>query len=500
MAEDETATIVRTRHGRVRGTVEETVRVWRGIPFARPPVGPLRFAPPVPPDNWSEIRTAAHFGPSSIQLPLPGHEAGPLAGSEDCLTLNIFSPPADGRRRPVLVWVHGGGFVRGGSAAFDGAPLVARGAVVIVTVNYRLGPWGFLHLADLDPQAYGGAANPALLDLVAALRFVADNVAGFGGDPGSVTLFGESAGAMLIGSLLAAPAASGLFHRAVLLSGAARNIRDRDAGTRIAELLLDATGLSRSEARRLREIPVEQLYAAAAHTVAASASLPLDAEAFLPVIDGTVLPTRPMDAIAAGAARRIPLLIGTCRDEMNLFLAVAPAVAAGKEVFLRAALGEAACEALAATYRTVTPAGRNWRSDLLTDSMFWIPALRLAEAQQAAGGAAWLMRLDHVLAFPPFDRTGACHAEDLCLIWERFGLGGPSLTTAGSAADRMVAHALQDAILTFARSGRPQAPGIAGWPPYAPAERAMMVFQSTCRIERDPLPERRRAWTALPPH
>jgi hypothetical protein len=257
--------VVETRRGAVRGVTEGGLAVFRGLPFARPPVGPLRFEPPGSPESWSGVRDAARFGPSAAQN---GALVGPLMSlgitrtGEDCLYLNVWTPGADRGRRPVLVWIHGGAFILGSGSQmlYDGATLARRGDVVVVTINYRLGALGFLRLRDRFGERLPASGNEGLLDQVAALEWVRDEIAAFGGDPGNVTIFGESAGAMSCATLLGVPRARGLFHRAILQSGAANFLWPPDTAGRVADQLLADLAVGSPE--ELRALPAARLLAA----------------------------------------------------------------------------------------------------------------------------------------------------------------------------------------------------------------------------------------------
>ncbi len=385
--------LVETRLGPVRGITEGGLAVFRGLPFARPPVGPLRFGPPEPPEPWTAVRDAARFGPSAAQN---GALVGPLMSlgitrtGEDCLYLNVWTPAADRGRRPVLVWIHGGAFILGSGSQmlYNGATLARRGDVVVVTVNYRLGALGFLRLRDRFGERLPATGNEGLLDQVAALAWVRDEIAAFGGDPGNVTIFGESAGAMSCATLLGVPRARGLFHRAILQSGAANYLWPRDTASRLADrFLADLAASSPEEVRaaapgrllaaqrrlfmdlmmgerhvlgtlspagqrvagavflglslarrRFRGIvsPVSRglldllrrrgrrRSAPAAPEMAALRVLRTRGLPFQPVIDGDVIPRDPLAAIRDGLARGIPLLIGTNLDEARLFAPLDP--------------------------------------------------------------------------------------------------------------------------------------------------------------------------------
>jgi len=393
---------VETTHGPVRGERLAGHQRFRGIPYAAPPVGALRFAAPQPPKPWQDARDAGEYGDSAVQpkSPLPGMTVGPQ--SEDCLSLNIFTPAADGARRPVLFWIHGGGFVTGGSsqALYEGRALVERGDVVLVTVNYRLGVLGYLDLPELD----GATANAGQLDQIAALRFVRDNIERFGGDPRNVTIFGESAGGMAVSALLAMPAARGLFHKAIAQSGAAAATLDRDTAAQVTDTWLRHLGLTRATAAGLRDKTSGELLAA---QLATTGEL-RHARIFLvnaPVVDDDSLPIHPLRAVREGAAADIPFMTGTTRDEWRLF--EMPSLmkdldAAGIVKRLAPQLPEVAdVERLVAIYAEVR--GENpARSDeakaihlaLQTDRLFRVPAIRLAEAQSAHQPATFMYRFD----------------------------------------------------------------------------------------------------------
>jgi para-nitrobenzyl esterase len=259
--------VVETSYGRLRGAEADGVLVFRGVPFARPPLGKLRFQPPERPEPWSGLRDATRFGPAAPQragMLGPVFRLGIGETSEDCLYLNVWTPGLDGARRPVFVWIHGGAFVigAGSQTLYDGAVLARRGNAVVVTINYRLGALGFLRLRELSRGALQVTGNEGLLDQLAALEWVRDEIAAFGGDPGNVTLFGESAGAMSCAALLGTPRAQGLFHRAILQSGSANYVSPADVAARLAHALLAELGLGPDVVHALRELPVERLLAA----------------------------------------------------------------------------------------------------------------------------------------------------------------------------------------------------------------------------------------------
>jgi para-nitrobenzyl esterase len=500
--------IAETRSGRIEGFERRGVFHFRGIPYARPPVGPRRFRAPEREEPWSGVRAASEFGASAPQrplaLPLPGMDVG--ACDEDCLTLNVATPACDGGRRPVLVWIHGGGFVIGSSSQplYDGAALARRGDAVVVTINYRLGPLGFLFLADLCPELEGAVGNAGLRDQVAALEWVRENAAVFGGDPGQVSIFGESAGGMSVATLLGMPAARGLFERAIAQSGAAHNVHSRETATRVAEELLAEIELPRARAAQaLRELPPDKLLDLHQQTVLRLGStaglLP-----FQPVVDGDSLPRQPLEALRDGHSAGVDLLIGTTRDEWRLFQFLDPKLAQLDEAALRgrlaAQLPGADAGALLEVYRRVRPAARP--QDLLfaieTDRVFRIPAIRVAEARAPHAGSTFMYRFDW--ESPALGGAlGACHAVELPFVFGALGApGAEHFAGTGAEADLLCARTM-DAWIAFARSGDPSHPDLPGgrFPAYDLGRRATQVLGRECGVELDPGGAERRAWEGI---
>jgi para-nitrobenzyl esterase len=501
---------VETRWGRVAGREEDGIHVFRGIPYARPPVGALRFRAPEPPEPRAGVRDCSEFGPSAIQNPmllrLPGMGVG--RQSEDCLYLNVWTPGLDGARRPVLVWIHGGGFVIGSSSQglYDGAPLARRGDVVVVTLNYRLGPLGFLFLADLCPQLEGATANAGMRDQVAALTWVNEHVAAFGGDPGNVTIFGESAGGMSVGTLMGMPSARGLFQRAIPQSGASHNFHDRETATKVAEAFLETHGLSAADAgERLRDVPAGQLLESSQQTFLKLGSS-LGLLPFQPLVDGDSLPEPPLDAIRAGQVAPVPLLTGTTRDEWRLFALLDPEVPRidlpGLVAKLRRRLSGVDVEALVATYRRARQE-RGEPADppslffaIQTDLVFRIPAIRLAEAQAAHQAKTFLYRFDQ--ASPAFGGSlGACHAIELLFVFGTHDHPGAATFVGSGDGVRALSERTMDAWLAFARSGEPGHPGLEPWPAYEPERRATMLLGPESRLACDPQGDERRCWDGV---
>jgi para-nitrobenzyl esterase len=488
--------IVDTAFGKVEGLERAGALQFRGVPYARAD----RFRAPQAPPPWAGVLDATRFGPTAPQHASPTDTLLGIDKSnqrEDCLVLNVFTPGVDEARRPVMVWIHGGGFTSGSGHLpyYNGTRLAVDGDVVVVTLNYRLGALGFLQLDHLL-DGYGGSGLSGLLDQVAALRWVHDNIAAFGGDPERVTIFGESAGGMSVATLLAVPAAAGLFHGAIAQSGAAENVLSLDEARRVTETFLGHLGLTASagDARRLLDLPVEALLEAqsATETAALTASpegrqrgqrylkLP-----FEPVVDGDLVPQHPLVAVAGGSAAGIPLVTGTTADEWKLFmLQEGGAELADDQLRRRTSrlVGDdpAAVDEALALYREARPGATNrdlWAA-VLTDHVFRMPAVRLADAQRPHAPVA-MYRFDYPSsAFGGL--PGACHAIDVPFVFDTVDVPAIEMLLGGTDdGTRLLARRCATAWTTMAHTGRPAHDDLA-WPGYELDERA------TCILHRDP--------------
>jgi para-nitrobenzyl esterase len=489
---------VTTGNGRLSGLARPGHVAFLGIPYAKA----SRFSAPEPASSWSGVREATRIG---FAAPQTSHVIAGFAASgpqdEDCLNLNVFTPACDHAKRSVMVWIYGGGFTHGAGyePLYDGGPLAVRGNVVVVTINYRLGALGFLRLPEI-----GAHGNQGLLDQVMALRWVRDNIAGFGGDPAKVTIFGESAGSASVGCLLAMPPARGLFRRAIQQSGVGR-AATADVTDRIADTMLDLLGLDRARAKELLTIAPEKMLQA---QNSIGAKLGADVR-FGPVVDPATLPGAPSKAIADGAAKDVDVVIGTNRDEVKLFAAAMrrePIDDAALLKDVRAALPKAS-EAEAKDLVEVYRASRKVRQlpddnlDILdaigSDVRFRIGSVRWAANQRKAGGNAWLYLFTHA---SPARRgaLGSCHALEMPFV---FGtLGAPTQDKfAGTGADvERLSREMMDAWLAFAATGDPAHPSIAPWSQYDAETRPTMIFGTKASgQEYDPFGEERAAISDL---
>jgi len=484
-----TNTVVDTEYGQVKGKTIDEVSVWKGIPYAKAPVGRLRFRPPQPPEPWEGIYDATMFGPVAIQptkeiMSFLDNEHARM--SEDCLNLNICSPEADEKRRPVMVWIHGGAFMNGSgsSGTYDGTSFAANGDVVVVTFNYRLGVMGFLHFDDINDE-YASSGNCGILDQVAALKWVKENIDSFGGDPDRITVFGESAGAMSIGTLLAIPSAKGLFNQAILQSGAARNVLKSETAARVAKKILGNLGMDSKDLSALEEIPADKILKAAEH---------IPPMALGPVIDGLVIPEHPEIAIAKGSAQDIPVLIGTNKDEYRLFTFFDPT---WKQID-ESGMVHRLKKMLGPLWHGVEPhvmiqrLDRNLFKKVMSFQIFTFPAVRLAEQQMRYGSPVWMYRFDW--ESPVFDGgLKATHAMEIPFVWNN--INKPEMESLiGDYPDQNIAKQMHQAWIAFAHNGSPNTPLLPDWEQYNLDTRPMMLFNVESKVANDQNKDERLIW------
>lgn len=500
--------VVKISSGALRGRYEQGVASFKGIPFAAPPTGRRRFTAPVPPQPWDGVREATAFSPTPPQVDLssqrmPGLDLSPIVGEswrkgDDYLTLNVWTPDPNIRGLPVMVFIYGGAFVTGGSSTplYSGARF-ARDGVVLVSFNYRLGVEGFLPLQ-------GGETNVGLRDQLAALTWVQNNIAAFGGDPNNVTIFGESAGALSVATLLAVPSATGLFRRAISQSGSAQHTMSIEQATRVATRLGEILGIH-PDRESFASLSFEELIAAQAQMLPGSLDLVTAQDAdptggltlFLPVRDGDLVSAQPVESVRRGAAARVDLLIGTNSQEMNLYY-----VPTGVVNLIDS--DQTACaylqgrhpepKKLVAAYRASRPDASSGElfSAIMTDWMFYIPSMRLAEAHAHHTAGTYLY--EFAWPSPAFDnRLGACHGLELGFVFDTLdtpGLTGPE-GMVGENPPVELARRVHNTWITFATTGDP------GWVPYNTLQRAFMRINTTWETLTDAHPLERQAWNGV---
>ncbi len=492
------APIAETRTGKVRGENVEGINAFKGIPYGGDTAGKNRFMPPTKPAPWKGVRDAANWGHVAPQA-LAGGRVDyvrlidwlnqPGGQNEDCLVLNVWSPALkDGGKRPVLVSFHGGGFVTGtsGNPGYNGHPLAKFGNVVVVTINHRLGCLGYLHLGDLAPEfAKSGVAG--MLDCVAALEWVRDNIENFGGDPGNVMIFGQSGGGAKVSNLLAMPAAKGLFHRAALQSGAALRSTPRDSANKVAARMLAQIGIDKSRVRELQDVPVEMMISAQATLLAQTPPA-----TFGPVVDGVVLPRHPFGPTAPEISADVPIIVSNTMQDAALGRTDFALDQAGLLAQVKTLAGNDAdriISAYARAYPKLNPF--QLLCTMLTDRGGRRNAITLAERKAALHKAPAYM---YVFAWPSpgyGGKFGAVHGTDVPLVFHN--ANGQGITGTGPEA-HMLADKMASAWVAFAKTGNPNNPSLPDWPVYTPEKRATMIFDTTCQVQNDPGGELRAMW------
>ncbi|KLO32502.1 carboxylesterase/lipase family protein [Mycobacterium haemophilum] len=486
----------RTRAGTVEGFTRDGVHRWRSIPYARPPLGLLRFRAPRPAQPWSGVRHChgfANCAPQQRRYTILGIGKYQPMG-EDCLTLNVVTPEvASGEPLPVMVFIHGGGYILGSSATplYDGAALARRGCVY-VSVNYRLGALGCLDLSSLSGPDITIDSNLYLRDLVLALHWVKDNIAEFGGNPGCVTIFGESAGACIIATLLAVPAAEGLFTRAISESPASGMVRSKEIADEFATRFAKLLGVRAPDAgAALMQTSPAQLVATQHRLIEQGMRKRLGAFPIGPVVGDDCLPLDPVEAMRTGRAHRVPLIVGTNAEEGRLFTRFLKMLPTNESMIeeLLTDTEPAARERITAAYPDYPQ--RSACIQLGGDFAFSSAAWQIAEAH-GNHAPTYMYRYDYAPRMLRWAGLGATHATELLAVFDIYRTRFGALLTA--AADRhhalRVSNEVQRRWRCFGRTGVPGD----DWPAYTRADRAVMVFDRKCRVEFDPYPHRRMAW------
>jgi para-nitrobenzyl esterase len=505
--------VAETVSGKVRGILEGGINIFKGIPYAAPPTGVNRFKAPVRSTPWPGVRDALAFGDRAMQtddaFALPAEllqlfAAEPTTMSEDCLVLNVWTPALnDGRKRPVMFWCHGGAFIAGSgsSAWYDGRNLSAKGDVVVVTINHRLGAFGYLHLEELGGSEFASSGNAGMLDIVAALEWVRDNIAQFGGDASNVTIFGESGGGAKVSVLMAMPAAHGLFHKAIIQSGPAVQMANRNDATETANAVLAELGLGKEKVSELRTMPAEQLLKAQAAVLKKFNMMSFANRrrvGFNPVVDGKNLPGGPFEPVAPAISAKIPLMIGTNKDEMTLFFGLSPWLDGLDDSSMRERVRMMAgdrADQIVEGYQRARPndSPRDLVLAISTDQAMRIPSLVIADRQAAQNAAPVFVYL-FTWETPALNgRLKSPHALEIPFVFDTV----KTSTLCGDAPTRFaLAEKMSRTWLAFARTGDPNNEQIPKWPAHSADSRPTMIFDNECRVQHDPYRAERLVWSS----
>jgi para-nitrobenzyl esterase len=509
-AQDPPFVIAETAFGKIRGVDHDGIKIFKGIPYGATTSGSNRFMPPAEPADWSGVRDALAYGHSAPQrdpaAPPPGGltisgENLPPEG-EDCLVLNIWTPAVgaagnSGKRRPVMFWCHGGGFATGSGSSpdNDGTNLARRGDVVVVTINHRLNVLGFGNFSAFSDD-FAASGDAGMLDIVQALKWVRANISQFGGDPGTVTIFGQSGGGRKVETLLAMPSAKGLFHRAIVESGAAVRVVDRDAAVRNADQLLAKLGIDQKNLHELQKLPVEKIMAAYFAVVKDHPDVDPSFGGFSPTVDGKILPQHPFDPKASPVSADVPVMIGCTRTEMTLFSMSDPAAFSLNDADMRKRIGNilgSKAPNMIDLYQKLNPGASP--SDIYfliaSDYRYGAPTMIAAQRRAALGKAP--VYLYYFTWETPVQggRLKSPHTMEIPFAFDNVKI---SARMTGGGADAMaLADKVSDAWIAFARTGDPNTPKLPPWPAYDANDRATMLINNTSKVVNDPLRQQRMA-------
>lgn len=498
--------VAETAFGKVRGEEIQGIKIFKGIPYGATTAGQNRFMPPADPAPWAGVRDALRYGHSTPQRnPNAPREVSPLSVAsanlppegEDCLVLNVWTPALkDGRKRPVLFWCHGGGFVSGSgsSPGTDGANLARRGDVVVVSINHRLNVLGFTYLAEFGGSDFASSGDVGMLDIVHALGWVRNNIEQFGGDPNTVMIFGQSGGGRKVGTLLAMPSAKGLFHRAIIESGPTIQLVEREQAIRVAGMLLAKLNLGKTQVRELQTMPVERIMGAYFAVVKDMAGQDQMTQGFSPTVDGSAVPKHPFHPTASPISADVPLMLGHTRTEMTLLsdqAAFSLDEAGMRERLKKTAGGES--EALIDLYRKLNPGATPSELFFLiaSDYRYGAPIMKIAERRAALGKGP--VHLYYFTWETPVQggRLKSPHTMEIPFAFDNVQI---SKQITGGGADAMaLADKISDTWIAFARTGDPNTSKLPHWPAFNAAARPTMVINNQSKVVDDPIREQRLA-------
>ncbi len=506
--------IVETNRGKLRGVSNAGVYTFKGVPYGASTDGSMRFMPPVKPASWTGVRDAINLGPLAPQFvssasggsdirKAMGDIFGPGEISEDCLVLNVWTPSLHRGKRPVMVWLHGGGFTGGsdGAPTYDGTNLAHKRDVVVVGLNHRLNVFGYLYLAELGGAKYADSGNVGMLDIVLALEWVRDNIARFGGDPGNVTIFGESGGGAKVSTLMAMPPAKGLFHKAIVESGSMLKATSREDANKAAEKFIAKLGITPDRIDDLQKLPMEKLLDAM-RSLTGPNSIRLG-----PVVDGRSLPRNPFDPDAPAQSANVPMLIGTNGTESSLLLGLSdPALFSLSEADMRSRLktylhldDDVKLDSIIATYQKDRPGASPSEIyfAITTDRMMRMNAITQAERKAAQGAAPAYMYIFAWRTPVLGGKLMSPHGIELAFVFDNTD---KTVGLNGSAPDvPVLADKVSAAWAAFAHTGNPGTGVLPHWPAYDTQSRATVVFNDECKLEGDPGRGERLAMSTLPP-
>ena len=499
---DSSASVVGTTAGRIRGAMQDKVHAFKGVPYGASTEGSGRFLPPAKPQPWAGVRDALEFGPASPQVPsnlIPESMAQQpktdAQGTEDCLHLNVWTPGLGSGKRPVMVWFHGGGYSAGSAnwAMYNGGNLAAKHDVVVVTVNHRLNVFGYLYLAGLGGEKYAHASNVGMLDIVASLEWVRDNIAAFGGDPGNVTIFGQSGGGGKVSTLLAMPPAKGLFHRAIAMSGSNVKGISRDRATEGTTAFMAKLGLKPNQMDELQKLPRAQLL---------DAMRAMQRFQLGPVVDGQTLPSDPFDPVAPALTANIPLMIGSTETEVTWNNSVnfdpLDDAALHNRTKQSLRLDDQATDKLIAVYKKGRPQASNLDLFFImsTDASNFRTGTDTEADRKAALEKAPVYKYYFQWYSPVREgKLRSYHTLDIPFVFENVDI---AQSMVGNGPERYpLADKMSGAWAAFARSGNPNHKGIPKWEPFSEAQRATMIFNNECKAVNDPYRDERLARKAL---
>lgn len=458
--------VVKTDKGYISGIIENNIQVFKGIPYAAPPVGDLRFMPPIAHTVWVDTLATTNFGPVATQ-----YSGNKVIGSEDCLSLNLYTPKADDHKRAVVVWIHGGSLTNGSGKGMNGHAFADHYDIVTITINYRLGAFGFLYMGDVDKR-YAQSGNCGVLDVIEALKWIKQNIASFGGDPNRVTIMGESAGAKLISAVMVSPRSKGLFQQCILESGSVQCIRDTATAKDVRAELLKQLGIGAKDAAKLLTVPADSLIKAQGKITAGIGGN----SRFGPVYDGPTIPLNAYKYAAGTNMPRVKVLIGTNENEGAAFTGKNDDYKHPMHTVFYPLFGEGNSEIVYEAYKNQVKTDSPYAAmvKILTQYMYQMHSYRLAKVLTANNIPVWMYRYK----YQNNNIFGARHGDELHYIWDATKI----LSSADDTAKKQLAKNMHGAWVSFIKTGNPNISTLPAWPNYKNDSRQIMIFDTADKI------------------